>query len=157
MYRDDETRQAYVTQLRHEHERLEERLLQIEHLWAPPHGPPASRDQLLELLAQLELLLAQLDHHFREEDEGGCLEEAASRDPKLCHRVNCLEHDHPGLLAELETLVSGVRTLTQPRPNVDELRRGYMEFARALREHEHTEDQILAEGFRNGDNGSIEA
>ena len=147
MCRDYENCLAYVTHLRDEHERIDARMSAIADAWEDCQKSPQSREVLLRLLGEMELLLAQLAHHFREEEEDGCLEEAAAREPHLCHRVDTLEHAHPGLTEQLESLVARVRGLTQPRDTIEQLQAAYTDFAAQLQSHEEAENEVLAKAF----------
>src|SRR5205085_10843417 len=53
--------------------------------------------QLREILHRLKVFL---ERHFQQEEEGGWLEEAASRIPRLSHSLTELEKQHRELLAQ---------------------------------------------------------
>src|SRR6476646_364796 len=76
---------AYAKHLRIEHSRIDLSLEELQHLiantaqWSKENPAPA-------LLAGLVQLREQLAHHFREEEEGGCTDEAQSRS-LVCSRM----------------------------------------------------------------------
>lgn len=126
---------AYLTHLRAEHRELDERLRRIEREWT---SEPTKA--IRQLIRDLQALRRDLAHHFEEEDSGGCLEEAVSRQPSLGHEVDRLGREHPELLAKLDQLID---TLTKP----DEAKEECLRFAELLHDHEAAEDRILEESF----------
>jgi hypothetical protein len=98
----------------------------------------------------LQELRAHLKQHFAEEDEGGVLEEALSRLPRLAPEFSVVERQHAPLLRQMDELAqkaqNGGLTLDQWRSLADEFGR----FVYALRAHEAAENRIVDEAFDHG-------
>jgi hypothetical protein len=91
----------------------------------------------------------ELAHHFRDEEQGGCLEEAVARCPPLSADVQKIEAQHDDLLARLSELIDrcqccGLPTPQQARCLEQELR----QIVRELRIHEALENKIMQQGFK---------
>lgn len=131
MYQVEEC-QSYLERARSEHRQVERALREAE-------------SQLLsgfhtELLRKLR---GQVARHFAVEEQGGCLEEAVSRNPSLSHEIIELEHQHPGLLAELDALIESLERGGDTKAFGQE----FIGFAARLREHEEQENRVLERGF----------
>ena len=84
---------TYVEHLRNEHVHIDRALLELQHLFSQTVESRES-DPTAILLAKLTTLRDALRKHFREEEEGGCLEEARSRVPCLSEDVHALQAEH---------------------------------------------------------------
>lgn len=137
MYETDEWR-AYVVHLRAEHRRLHEAVRHIQSLlsrWPEPNV----RDELTSRMADLRRELA---HHFDDEEQGGCIEEAVSRVPALSAAAHNIESQHPELLKQLDHMFDCVGYL-QPTSFKEE----FDGFAKQLLAHEALENQLIERGF----------
>jgi hypothetical protein len=100
-----------------------------------------------DIVAVLRRLRQELARHFREEDEGGCMEEATLRDPKLSAEANRIEAEHAELLALLDQLIGQAEA---PKLGVRALRifeQTFEEFYRRMRAHEAAENELLRKGL----------
>lgn len=142
MTNDPEEFLAYLTHLRAEHRELDERLRRIEREWT---GKP---DQALpRVVSDLEALRADLADHFEEEESGGCLDEAVSRQPRLGRNADRLQCEHPELLANLDRLINTLKGRAQPHQQPDASKVEFRRFAEQLHAHEAAENRILERSF----------
>ena len=109
---------------------------------------------LAELTHVLPLLRAELEHHFAEEDKGGCLEEAVSHCPRLSLEARRIEAEHPRLLDELDRLTARATAATPADLTVVEV--DLEMFLRRLHSHEAAENELLRQGFGATVNGMDE-
>lgn len=133
--------QPFVEHLRLEHRRLHEALHQTQAALAQWAG---AKHGELDVVQQLIALRSELDRHYTEEEEGGCLEEAESRCPSLAGEVKRIEGEHALLRNEMDRLVEQA---SETSGEVDRLLRAFQEFAARLRSHEAAENRIMAYGF----------
>lgn len=94
--------QGYMRHMDEQHKRLNQELRRL-HDEVQGGAPRAA------ILSDLEALRRDLAAHFREEEEGGCLEEAVSRCPSLAHEVRMIEAEHRELLAQLDAMIARMR------------------------------------------------
>jgi hypothetical protein len=136
--------QPFVDHLQLEHRRLNEALHQTQaalEQWArSKHG---EQDVVLQLMA----LRSELNRHYTEEEEGGCLEEAESRCPSLAGEVKRIEGEHVELRKEMDRLVEQASGVIETSGAADRLLRAFEEIATRLRNDEAREDRIMAYGF----------
>ena len=137
---------TYAEHLRIEHSHIDRSLEELQHLiantaqWSKENPAPA-------LLAGLVQLREQLAHHFREEEEGGCLEEAQSRSPSLLEDVRTLQAEHAGFLKTLDGLIAEAKLLAKQPADLQPLQTTFSGFLRQLHAHEAEENRILLFGF----------
>lgn len=137
---------TYVEHLRIEHSHIDHSLEELQHLftnaveWSKENSAPA-------LLAQLVQMREQLVHHFREEEEGGCMEEAQSRSPCLSEDVRTLQSEHPGFLTALDGMITEAELLTKQSNGLQDLQKAFGGFMQRLHAHEAEENRILLFGF----------
>jgi hypothetical protein len=137
---------TYVEHLQIEHSHIDHSLEELQHLLANSiersQANPAQA-----LLVQLIQLRERLFHHFREEEEGGCLEEAQSRSPCLSEDVRTLQSEHPGFLTDLDGLITEAELLAKRSNGLRDLQKAFGGFMRRLHAHEAEENRILLFGF----------
>jgi hypothetical protein len=137
---------TYVEHLRIEHSHIDHSLEELQHLlanaaqWSKENPAPA-------LLARLVQLREQLVHHFREEEEGGCMEEAQSRSPSLSEDVRTLQAEHAGFLTALDGMIAKAELLVHQPNDLQGLQLTFKDFLRQLHTHEAEENRILLFGF----------
>lgn len=137
---------TYAEHLRIEHSHIDRSLEELQHLiantaqWSKENPAPA-------LLAGLVQLREQLAHHFREEEEGGCMEEAQSRSPSLLEDVRTLQAEHAGFLKTLDGLIAEAELLAKQPTDLQPLQTTFSGFLHQLHAHEAEENRILLFGF----------
>lgn len=94
---------------------------------------------------RLRELHAELVQHFRQEEEGGCLEEGVFYCPRLGQRLAELEREHDWLLGSLEELIA--RCSTDSSLTVSEVAEAFAEWSDALHAHARSENELVAEAF----------
>jgi hypothetical protein len=138
---------VFVEHMLAEHRRLEQLIRRT--LAAFPEDRFADTGDWREPVVEgLVSLRDELAHHFREEDNGGCLEEAAARCPHLSTEVQEATAHQARLLEPLIELIdrcqsASCRTATQAKALAQEFRQVVCE----LRVHEALECQIIQQGF----------
>lgn len=136
---------VYLDHLRAEHLRIQRMLRQIrEALLAQETNPGES--QFSVIAEHLRNMRTELANHFREEEGGGCLEEAVAFNPHLSAEVRLVEAQHPLLLAAVDKLLLQA---AQPNimPQVAQLRQDLDDLAMLLTCHEEAETRVLERGF----------
>jgi hypothetical protein len=135
-----------VEHLRVAHSHIDHSLEQLQHLlanavaWSKENPAPA-------LLARLVPLREQLVHHFREEEEGGCLEEAQSRSPCLSEYVRTLQVEHAGFQTALDGMIAEAELLVSEPNRLQSLQKSFAGFLQRLHAHEAEENRVLLFGF----------
>jgi Hemerythrin HHE cation binding domain len=137
---------TYVEHLRIEHSHIDRSLEELQHLlaqaveWSKENPSPA-------LLARLVQLREQLVHHFQEEEEGGCLEEAQSRSPCLSEDVRTLQAEHAGFLEALDRMIAEAELAGREPGGLQSVQKAFNDFLQGLHAHESAENRILLFGF----------
>ena len=108
-----------------------------------------------EVLASLRHLRDHLAEHFVREEQGGYLEEAVTRVPRLSAATRSILSQHPALLAELDRLITDL----DPAANGAEAWRradhAFEAFSAHMAAHERSENAVVQEGY-NEDLGLVE-
>jgi len=97
--------QAYINHLLAEHRRLHT-LLRLASAAINQSGDPHRDASPVDMAKILRHAREELQHHFAEEEGGGCLNEAVSRCPSLSPEAKRIEAEHPGLLYEIDRLIT---------------------------------------------------
>jgi hypothetical protein len=135
---------AYVQRQEAEHRELNELLgevgTMVQRRATMPVTPLGALNDEGNVRTALARVRGHLARHFAEEEEGGCLEEAACRVPGLGGEVRQIEAEHGLILGTLDELI------------LKEERRGiapedFDRFVAAIRDHEAREDHVLERGF----------
>jgi hypothetical protein len=140
---------AYVEHLRREHRHLGDAMRAINDEMAK------QATVTLELVNELKALAAELQHHFREEEEGGCIEEAVSCCPSLSPEAKRLEREHPELRSAVAEVIQRAESGASAEGQA-EVRRLFADFSRRLLAHEAAENRILAEAFGYAGDNELE-
>jgi len=148
----DECR-CYVDHLISEHRRLHRMLHQAHHAIIGAHGPDqdATTADIVKVLRQVR---DELEHHFAQEEGGGCLDEAVSRCPALSADCRRIEAEHPQLLAAVGRLIAQALDSDQSVQERIELEIGFEELRRQLDAHEGAENALLRRAFGVNVNGA---
>jgi outer membrane protein TolC len=133
--------QAYLRHMEGQHRRLNDQLRRIrELLEAGTSAGTEPRQARLNAQRELEALREELLHHFHEEDDGGCLEEAVSHCPTLAHEVRIIEAQHRDLLGQLDQMIVRQRAGESTRDD-------FQRFMQSIDQHEALEDHVVQHGF----------
>ena len=135
---------TYLQHIQAEHHRLNRVLAEIGRQFAIPSCEASAQAMLRGIREGLEGLLDELRRHFAEEEDGGCLDEAAAHCPSLGPRARDLVHEHPHLDRELEHLIAAMKT---GEGDGKEWQYKFETFASDLRAHERAENQVLQTAF----------
>lgn len=136
---------AYVDHLMVEHRRLHRLLLDARKTIADAHSGESNWGP--KAVKVLRDLRGTLQHHFAEEEQGGCLEEAVSFQPHLSPDVKRIEAEHPQLLLEIDRLIAQVEDNEKSQAQHVALTTAFDELCRELHTHEAAENEILRRGF----------
>jgi hemerythrin len=142
----DEQRRSYVDHLGAEHRRLHKMLSDMRFAIASSVEPDEdpSFSSVVRILRQL---YQELEHHFSEEDAGGCLEEAVCHCPRLSTGAKRIGSEHPAILAEVNDLIEQAATVPANSQNQFGIQQAFDQLCRRLRAHEAAENQLLSQGF----------
>lgn len=99
------------------------------------------------LLPHLTALQEHLATHFAHEEQGGWLEEAVIRLPRLAKQWTRLEKQHANLLRRLDDLVRQTKATANAAALGNGLARDFAAFTQQLLAHEACEERILQQGL----------
>jgi hypothetical protein len=137
----------YVDHLVAEHRRLDQ-LIRATLATLPSWEETNVEAWLPRMVEGLTAIRQEIAHHFLEEEQGGCLEEAVAYCPSLSDEVIHIEAEHPTLLADLDELIERARSLKEPTTRDGHvLGQELRAIARKLRAHEAHENRIVGRGF----------
>jgi hypothetical protein len=154
--RDLEECRPYVDHLLAEHRRVR-RMIGQAHRAIVHSGGPDHDVSVEEIVRVLRLLREELAHHFREEEAGGCLDEAASMCPRLSPEVQRLAAEHAELLAAIDALIAHAHDLDQSILCRIDFGHSFDNLCRQLHAHEAAENAVLRQGFGTNVNGEERA
>jgi hypothetical protein len=97
----------------------------------------------------MEELRRNLADHFAQEEEGGYMEEAVGRVPRLGPCVAMLEKQQPELLTDIDRTIAIAGAQPTTHEQWKQIGADFGRFARALLKHEDIENRILQEGFND--------
>lgn len=150
--RDDNESRSYVDHLLAEHRRLHQMLRQMRAAILGSVQPDAA-PSFAEVARVLARLHDELEHHFAQEEGGGCLDEAVSLCPRLAAEAKRIEAEHPAIMAEVTRLIDLAKTLQPTARNQMTIQHGFDRLYQWLRSHEKAENELLAQGFGMAVNG----
>ena len=136
-----------------EHRDLFHLLLSVRSAFANA-GPPTP-DRRSEVLDSMHHLRDHLADHFAKEEQGGFLEEAVARIPRLSAAVQSILGQHPLLLANLDRVIEDLEA--SPDDSVAWVRanHGFEAFSARMTAHERSENAVVQSGY-NEDLGLTE-
>jgi len=138
---------AYVDHMLTEHRRLDQ-LVRRTISALPSWEELDSQDWLPRTTNGLVAIRTELAHHFRDEEQGGCLEEAVARCPQLSAQVQKIEGEHEEILTRLNELIDRCQCGRKPTPQQSQaIEQELRQIVRDLRVHEALENRIMQEGF----------
>jgi hypothetical protein len=145
---------AYVDHMQAEHRRLDS-LLRRTLATLPAWEEADDAHWLPRMVTGLVAIRGELAHHFRNEEQGGRLEEAVARCPALSADVRLIEREHDDLLAHLDELIARCQTAATPTPaQARAVDQEFRQIVRELKLHEAQENRVMQRGFNvcvNGD------
>jgi iron-sulfur cluster repair protein YtfE (RIC family) len=150
--RDYEQCRPYIEHWIAEHRRLHG-LMRKAHAAVMQTGGPDPDAAPHHVVAGLRQLREELVRHFREEEAGGCMEEAACMCPRLGPEVQRIEAEHGELLARLDVLIAQAADLDESVAKRLAFDREFNDLCRQLHAHEAAENNILKQGFGTNFNG----
>jgi hypothetical protein len=115
----------------------------------------APTSDLEPTLNSLRELRHHLHDHFLQEEEGGFLEEAVTRVPRLSQAMREIVGQHPGLLSELDNLIAALARSGQTGEAWLGARQAFDAFAAHLQAHERSENAVVQAGY-NEDLGLVD-
>lgn len=137
--------QVYTDYLRLEHKQIHEVVAEIE---AAIRGadrvegnPPVATK-----LGELRDLLVR---HFEQEEDGGCLDQAACCCPRLSKAVTRITGEHKSLLGQLDGLIDTARD-GRTVVDVGDFCQLLTTFTKHLNAHDAAENHVLEEAFGSG-------
>jgi hypothetical protein len=143
---------CYVDHLIAEHRRLHRMVRLARAAIVGKYGPDqdATSADIVRVLRQMK---DELTHHFTEEEEGGCLDEAVSRCPSLSTDARRLEAEHPQILEHVDRLIAQALDSGQSVEKQVMLQREFDELCQQLHAHEAAENILLRKAFGANING----
>lgn len=154
--RDCEICRPYVEHLRAEHRRLHGLLGSVRAALSEYDGTEGDR-AFVSAARSLNSLRQELQHHFSDEETGGCLDEAVSFCPRLSAEMNRIEEEHPEILASIDRLLGQFRAGPATTARWRAIERQLHDLFQTIQEHEAAENRLLLEAFGvsvNGDDAS---
>jgi hypothetical protein len=137
----------YVEHVLAEHQRLDQ-LIRRTLATCPNREEPDLNEWISRTTTSLKLIRRELAHHFREEEQGGCLEEAVARCPALSADAQALEGEHAQLLSELDWLICRCELGMNATANeVRDIQGAVEALVHKLRAHEARENRVMQRGF----------
>jgi hypothetical protein len=131
---------ALFEHLQSVHHKLNCELIEVRHQFETLPEDQTTGPAVEALIARLERLHRDLLAHYREEEAGGCMEEAIARCPSLGPQSKALMAEHPLLAQSLESLITQIKKRHgTPRT----WQQGYDEFVSQVRTHEAEENRIM--------------
>lgn len=134
----DRTDPVIVGHLLAQHRDLHERIVATRAAFVA--GPAAARAALVELRGHLAA-------HFRQEEQGGFLEESIARLPRLSAAATAAVREHPGLLAALDGLIERLAATDIPPTSWHRAGRDFEDFCGHLLAHERNENAVVQAGY----------
>ena len=128
-----------------EHRELFQLISQAKLAFNDAGRPLAKRREFA--LKTAETLREHLSEHFAQEEQGGFLEEAVTRVPRLGRRMEEILKQHPPLLAELDSLTVALADSHLTVADWQEIAQQFETFVGHLQAHERSENAVVQEGY----------
>jgi hypothetical protein len=106
-----------------------------------------------EMVKVLRGVREELEHHFAQEEAGGCLDEAVCRCPSLSAEARRIEAEHPRLLESIDRLIAQAEDSDRSVEGRIAVAREFEELCAQLDAHEGAENAMLRKGFGANMNG----
>lgn len=108
---------------------------------------PPGRAGLEAIRGRLRGLRDHMASHFVQEEQGGYLEESIARIPRLSAAVKAVMAEHPGLLAEIDSLLECLAVRDIHGESWSAAGRRFAAFADHLIAHERNENAMVQQGY----------
>jgi len=154
MRTDDECR-SYVDHLIAEHKRLH-RMLRVARNAIMPPSSATENVPAADIVKLLGDVRGELEHHFAQEEGGGCLEEAVSRCPSLSDEARRIEEEHSRLLESIDRLIAQAQDADKSVQGRIAVAREFDELCAQLDVHEGAENTLLSKAFGAIVNGAAD-
>ncbi len=138
---------AYVAHMNVEHREIHDKVGRVRETLEECLNNPGGNDRTAEFAAELEDLRGRLEHHFQEEELGGCLEEAVSHNPHLANAARTTVAEHGMLAAMLTQIIVNTSVAKANAELTETVAPEFDRFARFLANHEEAENRILQDAF----------
>lgn len=139
--------ETVLSHLTAEQRHLHCRLQKLQQLFSTSQGELPTPERMNELRRELAELRQQLDALYRQEEEGGLLEEAAAQRPTIAPHITALNQEHPELLAETDRLLVYCQSTPGTLEFWNLLGEQYHTLKRKLCEHELQSARLVQAGF----------
>ena len=143
---------CYVNHLVAEHRRVHKMLKQTRAAIVRSVQPD-NRPSFTNIAAVLNKLRQELSAHFREEEEGGCLEEAVTLCPSLTVEEHRIKAEHSEILAELDGLIGECEREQPTVQNQHAIQVRFDGWYQRLLAHEAAENRLVSQAFGTVANG----
>lgn len=143
----DHVLHGYLNAMECEHNYIARLLRSLEHDLDAigVHGHNAKVVQ--SVIEQLEELDHCLVEHFKREEAGGFLDDAASTAPRFAHEANALLEEHNTLLEHIKDLLKMAHAEVDGRNNWPSFAAASRNLIRQLKSHEERENELLRRSF----------
>jgi len=145
-----ESDRSYINHMLAEHRRLHRMLVFARNTMAADDDAWLAR--FIKVLGDIR---CELQCHFAEEEQGGCLDQAVSFHPNLSPDMKHVEEEHPQLLAAMDSLLAQAKDSQDVLPDRMALRSAFDDLCHALHAHEAAENDILRRVFAVDVNGEV--
>ena len=132
---------AYYEQLREEHRELHEALQTIDRELRSVQRTQQAVDSLIWRFAEL------IESHFSHEEDGGYMQDAIQRAPRLANRASRLLRQHTELLEEATKLQMLARSGLESAAWWQQIELDFGRLRDRLLDHEHKENALVQEAF----------
>lgn len=137
---------AHLNHLRAEHQRLHKGVLELKRTFRA-WVDNSAQEPVADILAELSSLHDELMEHFTEEEQGGCLEEAVCRCPRLADTAMRIEAEHEDILDRLRHLMVRLEAQSLTIPEVKAIEGHFQELCQEIHRHEAAENQVMTAAF----------
>lgn len=138
---------AFAGHLLAEHGELFQHLSRLRASMTDDAPPGCAR--VREIVTAIGALRTRLADHFRQEEEGGLLEESVARMPRLGSAAADVLAEHPRLLADLDAIRARFAD-ADDAPCADAwrgVRSAFAGFVERMQAHERAENAVVQQGY----------
>jgi hypothetical protein len=140
---------TFLKKLQVDHRHLDSELLKIRAAFHMALERPRDSAERRHVAQALRVLRDQLERHFQQEENEGCLWEAASYNATLCGAVKQVLGQHPLILNHIDSIIAEVENNETKADWAAPALQGFDNLARVLAEHEQRESMILERSLPN--------